>query len=160
VSASFASAAAQRLATDLGLDDITIIGTGRGGKVTLADVRDALPSAPSGLSDAGARLWLNVQARWQLRPDEETILREACRTVDELSRLEAAMDDTSPTVPGSRGQVRAHPLVRELREHRLALRQLLGGLGLSEADAAAGVASEGQLRSNAGRQLARKRWSR
>src|SRR4051794_27319132 len=42
----FASAAARSLAVELGLDDVEILGTGRAGRVTLADVRYAAPTAP------------------------------------------------------------------------------------------------------------------
>src|SRR4051812_33283387 len=50
----FASTAARGLARELGLGDIEIIGSGRGGRVTLADVRNAAPQVPAGLADDGA----------------------------------------------------------------------------------------------------------
>ena len=148
---TFASAAAEELARELGIDDVAIIGTGRGERITVADVRAAAPSVPDGLREAGTTLWRRVRRDYELRPDEEQLLLAACRTLDEIDRLQAALEESSPTVPGSRGQVRAHPLVRELRDHRLALKQLLGasGIGLVDADEAAGLA-----KSHAGRTLA------
>ena len=151
----FASAIAEQLARELGLEDVAIIGTGRDDRVTVGDVRAAVPSIPDGLRDAGGALWRNVRRDYQLRPDEEQLLLAACRTLDEIDRLQVALDESAPTVPGSRGQVRAHPLVRELREHRLALKQLLGasGIGLVDADSY-DLGSRGGSRSDAGRQLA------
>jgi hypothetical protein len=44
-------------------------------------------------------------------------------------------------------------LIAEVRAHRLALRQLLGAIGINEADAESG-GDHGQARSHAGRKLA------
>jgi hypothetical protein len=159
---AFASPAAARLAHELGLGDVAIVGTGRDGRVTIGDVRRLAPVVPAGLGEAGAAFWLKVRRDWRLRPDEEQLLLAACRTIDELERLQAALAEASPVVPGSRGQERAHPLVRELREHRLALKQLLGaaGIGIAQAGEEDDEHDYGVMRSHAGRQLARQRWSR
>jgi hypothetical protein len=156
----FASAGARRLAAELGLAEVAIVGSGREGRVTLADVRRLVPNVPVELGEAGAVFWRRVRRDWRLRPDEEELLLAACRTIDELGRLQAALDEASVVVTGSRGQVRPHPLVRELREHRLALKALLGatGIGIAEAGAAESPAGSGSSRSHAGRQLARQRW--
>ena len=157
----FASAAARRLAEEYGLDGVEILGTGGGGQVTLADVRAAIPPVPDGLGEHGAAFSLRVLAQWKLRPDELELLAAAARTIDELHRLEEALAEASPVVPGSRGQVRAHPLVKECREHRLALRQLLGASGIGIAEASAGGRDDlGLARSDAGRKLAAQRWKR
>jgi hypothetical protein len=157
----FASAAAQRLAIEHGLDHVEILGAGRDGRVTLADVRAAIPAVPDGLGEHGSAFYLRVLAQWKLRPDELELLAAAARTIDELHRLEQALAESSPVVPGSRGQVRAHPLVREVRDHRLALRQLLGASGIGIAEAKAGGSDElGLARSDAGRKLAAQRWKR
>jgi hypothetical protein len=152
----FASPVARALALELGLDEVEILGTGRAGSVTLADVRSAAPSIPAGLDDAGAAFWRDVHTDWKLRPDEEQLLLAACRTIDELARLETALHAASVVVRGSKGQDRAHPLVREIREHRLALKQLLGaaGIGISESGAGAPAGERARARSDAGRQLA------
>jgi pyruvate/2-oxoglutarate dehydrogenase complex dihydrolipoamide acyltransferase (E2) component len=156
----FASPQARRLAEGFGLNDIEILGTGRGGRVTVADVRSAMPPVPDGLGEHGAGFFVRVLAKWSLRPDELELLAAAARTIDELRRLEEALAEASPVVPGSRNQVRAHPLVREVREHRLALKQLLGAAGIGIAEATAGSDDLGLARSHAGRQLAAQRWKR
>ncbi len=154
---AFASRAARDLAIELGLDDVAIIGTGRGGRVTLDDVRSAAPSTPAGLGDAGLAFWRDVHRDWELRADQERLLLAACRTLDEIARLEEALSSSETVVPGSKGQVRAHPLVRELRDHRLAFQRLIGadGIGLTDDEA-----DESRSRSTAGRQLAGARWSK
>jgi pyruvate/2-oxoglutarate dehydrogenase complex dihydrolipoamide acyltransferase (E2) component len=149
----FASPAARALAGEFGLDDVAIVGTGREGRVTLADVRrNAPPDPPEGLGEAGARLWRSVRRDYKLRTDEEELLVSACRTLDELGRLEEKLGKVSLTVNGSRGNVRAHPLIGEVRAHRLALQKLLGSIGISEAHAEADA--HGEARSSAGRKLA------
>ena len=105
-------------------------------------------------------LWRAVRGEWTLRPDEEVLLVAACRTVDELTKFEAALAEAEPVVAGSRGQTRAHPLVSAVREHRRVLRELPGSLGLAEADALAGEGRPDLARSHAGRQLVRQRWNK
>jgi pyruvate/2-oxoglutarate dehydrogenase complex dihydrolipoamide acyltransferase (E2) component len=149
----FASQAAADLAAELGLLDVQIDGTGTGGKVTVEDVRAvAPPDPPDDLAAAGSDLWRAVMAEWTLRPDQDRLLAAACRTADEIDRMETALADADPVVTGSKGQVRPHPLIGEVRQHRLALKQLLHGLGIEDADEGDG--------STAGRKLARARWDR
>lgn len=102
------------------------------------------------------RLWEAVLSTYTLREDERQALAAACRTLDELGRLEEALKDAPVVVLGSKGQERPNALFAEVRSHRLALRGLLAAVGLTdgEADRHAGAA-----RSMAGRQLARQRWS-
>ena len=88
---------------------------------------------------------------WELRPHEDALLVAAAHTADEIERLESALAEVDPVVTGSKGQERAHPLIAEVRAHRLALRALLGSLHLAE--------PEGENAGHAGRQLARERWS-
>jgi hypothetical protein len=111
--------------------------------------------APNGLAAGGRKLWRDVLAGFELRPDEERMLIAACRTVDELARLERALKNAKPVVAGSKGQDRVNPLFGEVRAHRLALRQLLAAIGIEEA---ADDRHAGDVRSNAGRKLARQRW--
>lgn len=159
MSARFASPQAKRLADELGLDVELIEGTGRGGAVTLADVRRvAPPKAPADLEATGRELWRAIVAEYELRADELRLLTEACRTTDELERLRHALAASDPVVEGSKGQVRPHPLIAEIRAHRLALRGLLASIGIEDADAEGG--DEGAQRSAAGRALARQRWGR
>ena len=110
--------------------------------------------APAGLGAPGRKLWSEVTAAYDLRPDEERMLAAACRTATELDELEKALDKAPVVTEGSQGQVRPHPLFAEVRAHRLALRQLLVAVGIEEA----GTGDAGVTRSHAGRQLARQRW--
>lgn len=152
----FASRPAADLAAELGLLDAEIAGTGAAGKVTVADVRAAAPpDPPDALGEGGRALWRDVIGPWELRPDETRLLHAACRTLDEIERMQDVLAEADPVVTGSKGQVRPHPLIAEVRAHRLALRQLLGSLGIEWPDAPG--ASEG---STAGRKLARARWDK
>lgn len=159
----FASAAARLLASERGLENLAIVGSGQRGRVTVSDVRrvgaphDPARAVPE-LGERGRQLWLGVHAQWTLRPDEELILIEACRTADELDRLEQRLAKASPTVLGNRGRPQPNPLLGQARAHRLALRQLLAAVGLAEADAERDSGKHGDERSHAGRQLARQRW--
>lgn len=155
---AFASPKARRLAGELGLEPASIEATGKTG-VTLADVRRAgPPEPPKTLGPAGRALWIDIRRDWDLRPDEERMLLAACSTADELARMEEALASADPVVSGSKGQDRAHPLIAEVRAHRLALRAFLDSLGITDAQASAG--DDAAERSHAGRQLARQRWSR
>jgi hypothetical protein len=51
---------------------------------------DEPPKAPTGLRAAGKRLWVAVANKYVLTPAEVSVLVEACRTSDELDRLERA----------------------------------------------------------------------
>lgn len=123
--------------------------------IKLADVRRLVREPPEALGTAGRSLYVEVRRDWKLRPDEERLLLAACRTCDELERMERALATTDPVVTGSKGQERAHPLIAEVRAHRLALRQLFTALGIREAIEGE---HDGTARSHAGRQLARRRW--
>ncbi len=156
---SFASSKARELVEESHLDAARIDGSGRNGAITVADVRRLLPiEPPADLEAPGRELWLAVRRDWVLLPTEDRLLEEACRTLDELRRIEQALSDSDVITTGSKGQRRADPLLAEARAHRLTLRGLFDSLGISEAEADAGSA-EAQ-RSHAGRSLARQRWSR
>jgi hypothetical protein len=67
-------------------------------------------------------------------------LRQAVRTADELDRLERAVRKLPElTVRGSTGQPRAHPLLAEVRSHRLLLERLCGSLNLPDEDQVSGL---------------------
>lgn len=93
------------------------------------------PSRPEGLQPAGRALWNEVQTllagqepAMVLDPDEHAVLGQACVTADELERLRDELAGQPVTVPGSKGQPVAHPLLAEVRAHRETLRRLLSGL--------------------------------
>jgi hypothetical protein len=93
---------------------------------------EELPKAPRGLKTRGRKLWADVLADHELRPDELAVLAAAARTADELTTLETELATAPVVVAGSTGQERPNPLFRETREHRKTLAALLKQLGLTE----------------------------
>jgi hypothetical protein len=86
---------------------------------------------PSGLKAPGRRLWAAVVVPYVLTPAELEMLGQACRTSDELDRLEKAVRALSElTTTGSTGQLKPHPLLEEVRRHRLLLERLTSALNL------------------------------
>ena len=88
--------------------------------------------APRGLRLSGKRLWKDIAGKYELRPDEQSVLGMACKTVDLIDELEAALKDQPAMVPGSRGQLIAHPLLAEVRMQRVAFSALLRSLKLPD----------------------------
>ena len=90
---------------------------------------------PTGLKAPGKRLWAAVATKYVLTPAELEMLSQACRTADELDRLERAVRQLAElTVRGSTGQPKAHPLLEEVRRHRVLLERLTGALCLPNED--------------------------
>jgi hypothetical protein len=90
---------------------------------------------PTGLRAPGRRLWLSVAERYVLTAAELEMLGQACRTCDELDRLERAVRGLAElTVQGSMGQPKPHPLLAEVRAHRLLLERLTTALCLPDED--------------------------
>jgi hypothetical protein len=78
-------------------------------------------------------LWESVADKFVLNPGELAVLVEACRTADELDRLERAVRKLPElTTTGSTGQIKAHPLLQELRNHRVVLERLTAALALPD----------------------------
>jgi hypothetical protein len=99
----------------------------------------ALPDSglrpPTGLKAPGKRLWVAVAGLYILTPAELEMLGQACRTADELDRLERAVRALPDLVTtGSTGQLKPHPLLEEVRRHRLLLERLTGALNLPDDD--------------------------
>jgi hypothetical protein len=122
---------------------------------------------PKGLGDPGAALWRSILAA--LPPDdpehpedavefderELATLELACRQADDVAALEAALEAIgSVWLEGSKGQPVLNPIVGELRQGRLALARLLGGLGLPNVDGRRVSAASAR-----GRKAAEVRWS-
>ncbi len=103
----------------------------------------------------GELLREQVLDRFELSPSELAILEEAVSTVDELGRLESELADAPLVVAGSRGQMRPHPLLNEVRAHRRVLDALCRSLCLP-------VEGEtvGRPRSPRHAAAARERWRR
>lgn len=115
------------------------------------------PKRPAGLGTAGARFWRQVAGAYELRPDEGVLLETACRTLDTIAALDAALVGEPLTVRGSAGQLREHPLLSEARQQRLALSRLLRQLALPDPEEVAELREA--ARSRKARAAARERWS-
>lgn len=115
----------------------------------------AKKSAPARLGSKARTLWTSITGAYDLRPDELRVLEDACRQVDLVERLEKELAGADLTVRGSQGQPVANPLVQEIRQHRLAVKSLLGTLKLPDEDGRAQAA-----RSTSAREAANARWRR
>jgi hypothetical protein len=110
---------------------------------------------PTGLRAPGRRLWVSVAERYVLTAAEVEMLGQACRTADELDRLERAVRALPElTTRGSTGQLKPHPLLSEVRAHRLLLERLTTALCLPDEDEEVGL-RPGQKH---GRRAIRARW--
>lgn len=89
-------------------------------------------NAPRGLKAAGRKLWAATTEKYELREDELVVLKDACAEADLIGRMEKALESEPLTVSGSQGQLVAHPLVQELRQHRATVAMLLGKLKLPD----------------------------
>jgi hypothetical protein len=118
----------------------------------MPDESPVLP--PDGLETAGKQLWDSVTAKFVLNAGEVEILRQACRTSDEISLLEAELRRSSLVVAGYSGQPRPNPLLKIIQDHRLLLRRLVDSLALPDADQESGL-RPGQRHA---RTAARGRW--
>ena len=87
------------------------------------------------LGPAGQALHDDYAERYDLDPGERETLLAACRTLDELGRLEAELASNDVMVFGARGVWKGNPLLDECRRHRAALAGLLASLRLNGAPA-------------------------
>jgi hypothetical protein len=88
---------------------------------------------PTGLKGPGRKLWTAVAGSYILTASEVEMLRQAARTADELDRLERAVRALPDLVTtGSTGQLKPHPLLAEVRAHRLLLERLTTALNLPD----------------------------
>lgn len=110
--------------------------------------------APSGLGNAGKRLWQSIAAKYELRADELRVLEDAAREADLVETLNAGMTGAPLLVKGSQGQDVINPLISELRQHRATLAALLRQLKLPDDSASS------EARSTSARAAANARWSR
>jgi hypothetical protein len=112
---------------------------------------------PTGLKAPGKRLWVAVAGLYILTPAELEMLGQACRTADELDRLERAVRALPDLVTtGSTGQLKPHPLLEEVRRHRLLLERLTTALNLPDDSEEVGT----RARSRHARKAAEGRWGR
>jgi hypothetical protein len=93
---------------------------------------EGVPEPPEGLGDPGVRLWTSIAGEFVLNAGELEILRQACRTSDEITSLEAELRGSSLVVAGYAGQPRPNPLLKIIQDHRLLLRRLVDSLALPD----------------------------
>ena len=120
----------------------------------------ARPRIPAGLGKDGKALWKAVLAdldpEWELDARELHFLSRACRSADELARLQQKIDEDGITTEGSRGQTIVHPALSEARQLRLVQMRLLAAIELTDPKAGIRAATPAQARA---RNAANVRWS-
>lgn len=92
-------------------------------------VKSRVGSPPKGAGPSGRALWSDVVSKYDLEEHELALLREACRTVDDLDSLAAVSAAEGMTLG-----TKVHPAVVEARQLRIALARLLGALRLPAGD--------------------------
>lgn len=110
-------------------------------------------AVPDGIGKAGARVWRSVTETYTLRADELTTLEDVCHLTDMIAGLDNAWrEEGQPlTTKGSMGQLVTHPLISEIRTHRMARNALWRQLKLP--DEVGGAAANQQ------RSAAQSRWA-
>jgi hypothetical protein len=111
--------------------------------------------APAGLGVRGRSFWRSTVDTFDLERDEVELLAEVCRCLDEIDLMRDVLAQQGATVTGSRGQVRPHPLLAEIRSTRLLVARLLGQIGLPDE---AGKPSVATPKSARARHAAASRW--
>lgn len=125
-----------------------------GRDVTLSRMtRTRRPRPPESLGPAGAAFWKATVTAYDLAPAELVLLGRACRTVDILDAIDAALLDDGVVVQGSMGQPRQHPLLAAKCLQETTLDALVRGMALPFPQE-----GEGARRSPAAREAAQARW--
>jgi len=81
-------------------------------------------AAPPDLAARGRKFWRETTGQFELAPPEMEILKEVCRTLDNLDQLAAAIATEGAMVSGSTGQPVVNPALTEARGQRLTLHRL------------------------------------
>lgn len=123
---------AAKLARKHGLKLREIKGTGKGGKVVIADVKKAAKKAeieatfgecPADITGQGERIWAEVksflesQKLWD--PVFSEVLANYVRSILAAATARAELEETGTTTTGSQGQKVAHPTVKLRRDAEL-----------------------------------------
>lgn len=93
------------------------------------------PEPPEGLGERGSSFWRELFADIDWDMKETVLLAEACRTLDQIDALAAAIDTDGLTVSGSMGQTVIHPAVAELRQHQAAFARLISAVNFPDDEA-------------------------
>jgi hypothetical protein len=83
-------------------------------------------------------LWRSVTGTYELSPAELETLRQACRTVDLLARLDAVLAVQDPVQESAAGTPKAHPLLAAAADQRRVLSGLFRDLALPMPDEVTG----------------------
>lgn len=110
---------------------------------------------PAGLGARGSAFWADVTGVWELDRHELELLAEACRCLDQLDALQAALDSDGVMTVGSTGQPRVHPALAQLNATRATLGRLLVHLSLPDT----GDETTPSMASERARKAAQSRWS-
>jgi hypothetical protein len=87
---------------------------------------------PAGLADRGSTFWTATTGVYDLSKSELSVLAEACRTMDQLDRLNAQVSADGTMIAGAVGQPVLHPAIGEARAQRVVLHRLLAALMLPD----------------------------
>jgi hypothetical protein len=110
------------------------------------------------MASGGKRVWASIVGVYDLRPDELSTLEDACRLTDMIDALDKAWsDEGNPlTTKGSMGQLVTHPMISEIRTHRMARNALWRQLRLPDTP---GVGAGERPAPNQQRAAAQSRWA-
>lgn len=100
---------------------------------------------PQNLGTRGSNLWDNVTESTDFDAAGYHLLEDACRTADIIDRLTGLLDmdvedwlrivdDKGHESDGKKLIVNVHPLLGEIRQQRIAMRQLLNQLGIARSE--------------------------
>ncbi|MBE4716763.1 P27 family phage terminase small subunit [Pseudarthrobacter sp. AB1] len=115
--------------------------------------------APSGLNARGKAFWALITEGFELDSAELEVLKEACRTLDEIDALKAAADEHGPMVKGSTGQLVVNPALLEVRQARAAFERMVKALALPSEDDEHQTAAERSISEDASK-AAQARWGK
>jgi hypothetical protein len=85
---------------------------------------------PAELGPAGAQLWADVLAKFEIEPHLRPVLLGACREHQRAEDAEATVDRDGAYSEDRYGGLKQHPAVAMARSSRLAAARLLGALNL------------------------------
>ncbi|QXU53968.1 hypothetical protein [Rhodococcus sp. LW-XY12] len=97
------------------------------------------PKCPPRTGAGGRKLWAAIVDTYELSEHELQVLREAVRTVDQIDRLQAIVQEDGDMQQSPQGR-RVHPAVVELRQQRVVLARLLAALKIPDTEATAPAA--------------------
>lgn len=111
--------------------------------------------APDTLSGAGRKVWDDITAKYDLRPDELEVLEAYCWMKDEIASLKAEHVELGrPTMTkGSMGQLVEHPIPKRIADLEMKRAALARQLKLPDDGTATGI------KTNAQREGGNARWA-